>query len=57
MVEDNDFLDCERGDFLKVDPVEDSDIDAWLLFADVDVDDPTAVAQRASEWLVLTDGS
>ena len=57
MIEENDFLDCERGDFLKAEPVEDADIDAWLLFADVDPEDPTAVAQRASEWLVLTDGS
>ena len=40
-----------------VDPVDDADLDALVLFADVDTDDPDELAERIAAYEELFNGS
>lgn len=46
---DDDTLDGCAIDFAE-DPTPNDELDAVVLFADVDPDDPAAVAAREAEW-------
>lgn len=47
--EDTELDGCDV-EITEADAVSDDDLDAVVLFADVDVNDPAAVAARVDEW-------
>jgi hypothetical protein len=51
---DDDFLDapCDPDDEMR-EPTADDEVDALVLFADVEFTDPAAVEQRRAEWTEL----
>lgn len=51
-VEDDDFLEGCDIDFSE-DPTSDDDLDAVVLFADVDPSDTAAIEARKAEWQEL----
>lgn len=48
---------CDGAMFGDVEPLKDDDIDAVVLFADVDPEDRYAVAERRAEWAEVLGGS
>lgn len=51
--DEEDLLDaCEDVDFSD-DEISDDDLDGFTIFADIDTDDPTQVAQRVAEMDVM----
>ena len=50
----HDDYECGCDVATDVDATDDADIDAVVLFADVDFLDPDAVALRMAEWEALT---
>lgn len=53
---DDDLVDGCDIDF-AAEPTSDDDLDALVLFADVDTNDPAAVEARRREWEALFHGS
>jgi hypothetical protein len=47
--EDEELTGCD-ADFLEEERTADEDVDAVVLFADVDPDDEEAVSKRKEEW-------
>jgi hypothetical protein len=56
MPEDDDLDGCCDDDFDMADESTDDDLDALVLFADVEFLDREAVAERRAEWAELFTG-